>query len=205
LTDKFFGIIFINFITKNNCMKLFMLLLGCKPEGRNTEQHDIFFGIGETLKSLVPSIIEAWSEAKGKIHIDAWREVNYVEQFAIEVIDKLQAASNEDAKKRKLFFINLGGYKKNEFEEYHYKMLVACENKSVAIQAAKQTAFYKHTGFKGATSHIDDKYGVDVDDVFEIEDILSDELKKKYTIVLSHTDNIQEDTLNLGYFILDKL
>jgi hypothetical protein len=186
-------------------MKLFMLLLGCKPKGRNTEQHDIFFGIGETLKSLVPSIIEAWPEAKGKIHIDAWREVNYVDQFAIEIIDKQPAFANEDAKKSKLFFINLGGYKENEFEEYHYKMLTACENKSVAIQAAKQTAFYKHTGFKGATSHIDDKYGVDVDDVFEIEDILSDELKKKYSIMLFPATDSKEDALNLGYFILDKL
>ncbi|MEP6700612.1 MAG: DUF1543 domain-containing protein, partial [Bacteroidota bacterium] len=30
--------------------KLFMLLIGCKPLGRNIEQHDIFFGIGETIK-----------------------------------------------------------------------------------------------------------------------------------------------------------
>jgi hypothetical protein len=29
-----------------------------------------------------------------------------------------------------LFFINLGGYKENEFEEYHYKML-AVANKLV--------------------------------------------------------------------------
>ena len=40
-------------------MKLFMLLLGCLLKGRNTEQHDIFFGIAETLKDLVPAIIEA--------------------------------------------------------------------------------------------------------------------------------------------------
>jgi len=55
-----------------------MLLLGCKPPGRNTEQHDIFFGIGSGLKELIPAIIDSWPEAKKKIHIDAWREVQFV-------------------------------------------------------------------------------------------------------------------------------
>ncbi|MEP6948622.1 MAG: DUF1543 domain-containing protein [Ginsengibacter sp.] len=186
-------------------MKLFMLLLGCTPKGRNTEQHDVFFGIAETLKDLVPAIIDAWPEAKGKIHIDAWRQVNYVDQHAVVVFDKQRLPPDAAEKKSKLFFLNLGGYKQNEFEEYHYKMLVACENKSVAIQRAKETAFYKHTGFKGAPSHIDDKYGVDVDDIFEIEDILPEHIKETYSIVLSPTNNTKEDEMNLGYFILDKL
>ena len=186
-------------------MKLFMLLLGSLPEGRYTEQHDIFFGIAESLRELVPSIIAAWPEAKGKIHIDAWREVSYVDQYAVDVFDKRQLSADAAREKARLFFLNLGGYKKNEFEEYHYKMLVACENRAVAIQRAKATAFYKHTGFKGATSHIDDKYGIDVDDVFEIEDILPGSVKEKYSIVLSPTDNTTQDEVNLGYFRLEKL
>ena len=181
-----------------------MLLLGCTPEGRNTEQHDIFFSIAETLKDLVPAIIDAWPEAKGKIHIDAWRQVNYVDGQAVKVFDKQQLPFHATGK-NKLFFLNLGGYKQNEFEEYHYKMLVACENKAVAIQHAKATAFYKHTGFRGATSHIDDKYGIDVDDIFEVKDILPDAIKEKYSIVLSPTDTPIEDEVNLGYFILEKL
>ena len=186
-------------------MNLFMLLLGSTPEGRNTEQHDIFFGIAETLKELVPEIIQAWPEAKGNIHIDAWRQVNFVDQHVVNVFDRQQLSPIEAGKKNKLFFLNLGGYKQNEFEEYHYKMLVACENKSVAIQQAKATAFYKHTGFKGAASHIDDKYGVDVDDIFEIKDILPQAIKEKYSTVLTPVDNATEDEVNLGYFILDKL
>jgi hypothetical protein len=186
-------------------MKLFMLLLGCTPQGRNTEQHDIFFGIADALKDLVPAIIEAWPGAKGKIHIDAWRQVNYVDQHAVQVFDKQQLPVNVAENKSKLFFLNLGGYKQNEFEEYHYKILVACENKSVAIQRAKATAFYKHTGFKDAASHIDDKYGVDVDDIFEIEDILPKHIKEKYSIMLSPTGNATKDEVNLGYFNLEKL
>ncbi len=182
-----------------------MVLLGCKPKARHTEQHDIFFGIGQTVKDLVTDIIESWAEAEGDIHIDAWREVNYVDQQTVQIFPKQSPLTNTETQIRKLFFINLGGYKQEEFEEYHYKILVAGENKSVAIQRAKATAFYKHTGFKGAESHIDDKYGVDIDDIYEIEDILPLHLKEKYSIVLLPATETEEDELHLGYFQLHKL
>ncbi len=113
--------------------------------------------------------------------------------------------TDSSANAAKLFFINLGGYKPGEFEEYHYKMLVAATGKGMAIQQAKQTAFYKHTGFKGATSHIDDKYGIDVDDVDEINDILPAHLKEKYAILLSPAEHTHTDEMVLGYTMLDKL
>ncbi|MFV8358664.1 DUF1543 domain-containing protein, partial [Flavobacterium sp. XS1P32] len=50
-------------------LKLYMLMLGCTPAGRLTEQHDIFFGIGKSLKDLIPQIKNFWPEAKGKLHI----------------------------------------------------------------------------------------------------------------------------------------
>jgi len=84
-------------------------------------------------------------------------------------------------------------------------MLVAGEDKGVGIQQAKQTAFYQHTGFKGATSHIDDKYGIDVDDIYEIADILPVSVKEKYTIRLSPAADNHTDELVLGYTKLDKL
>lgn len=31
-------------------LKLFMLMLGCTPIGRNTEQHDVFFTIASSIK-----------------------------------------------------------------------------------------------------------------------------------------------------------
>ena len=82
-------------------------MLGCRPAGRYTEQHDIFFGIGENLKDLIPKMKAFWSEAKGKIHVDVWREVTFVDGFSIEVITK----EDELVSENQLFFINLGGYK----------------------------------------------------------------------------------------------
>jgi len=186
-----------------NELKLYMCQLGCTPQGRNIEQHDIFFGIGQTLKHLVPAIVQFWSEAQGKIHIDAWREVSHVDGYSVQVVEKTESVEN--ILPEKLFFINLGGYKENEFEEFHYKMLAVAGDKGVAVQQAKQTVFYKHTGFKGAESHVDDRYGIDVDDVCEISDILSISVKEQYSIKLSKQLSIQEDELHLGYFKLDKL
>ncbi|PKV76044.1 DUF1543 domain-containing protein [Pontibacter ramchanderi] len=183
--------------------KLFMLMLGCRPAGRNTEQHDMFFAIGEQVKDLVPAIKAFWPEAKGNIHIDAWREVTRVNGFQIKVVPK--AAIPAVAGADKLFFLNLGGYKQGEFDEFHYKMLAVAPDQAGAVKQAKETAFYKHTGFKGANSHIDDKFGVDVDEVFEVKDILSAEDKQQYSLSITAGIAGPEDELHLGYFQLHKL
>lgn len=183
--------------------KLFMVLLGCTPKGRYTEQHDVFFGIGKDLKSMVPDMIDFWPEAKGKIHIDAWQEVTQVGNFEVKIVaqqDKTELCSE------RIFFLNLGGYQKNVFEELHYKFLLAVSSKAEAIKAAKQTDFYKQMSFgKAGLSHIDDHYGVDVDDVFDIEDVLSEKMKAMYAIQLHKTTTLKTDEMNLGYLPIHKL
>src|ERR1700748_55152 len=101
---------------------LFMMLLGCKPAGRFTEQHDVYFTIGTDLKSLVPQIRASWPEGD-KLHIDGWRPVTLVDSCRVEVILRSAGGSaGEHPSMHRLFFINLGGYKPGEFEEFHYKM-----------------------------------------------------------------------------------
>lgn len=175
---------------------LHCLLLGCKPAGRNTEQHDVFFGIGNSLKDLLPQIEKFWKDG-GKIHIDSWRVVTHVDGYNISIVPKINS-SNAD----KLFFLNLGGYKPNDLEEYHYKVLTVAKDKSQAIAKAKQTAFFLHNVF---SSHIDDKYGVDVDDVYEIDDILPDEIKNQYSILIEPATTKLEDELHIGYLKLSSL
>ena len=178
--------------------KLYMLLIGASPPERNIEQHDVFFDIGETIKDLIPKVIAFWP-GNNKLHFDAWREVTSVNGYKVEVVLKNENKQNSPFK---LFFINLGGYKQNEFEEFHYKMVIAAADKSEAITISKKTAFFRHTGFKGATAHIDDKFGVDVDDVYEITDILPVETKEKYSLLVTPAGSIPEDEINLGYFKL---
>jgi len=180
-----------------------MVLLGCTPKGRFTEQHDVFFGIGTSLHSLKKDISAFWPEVGDDIHIDAWREVNYVDGFRISVVHKSEPGTG--AENIKLFFINLGGYRHNEFEEFHYKMIVAAPDKGSAIRESKKTVFYKHVGIKGAESHVDDKYGIDVDDLHEIQDILPAYFRTKYRIVAAFEERPETDTLNLGYLMFSKI
>ncbi|MFT3681205.1 MAG: DUF1543 domain-containing protein [Ferruginibacter sp.] len=178
-------------------LKLYMVLLGCTPKGRHTEQHDIFFGIGNSIASLKDEMDAFWQNSGG-LHIDAWREVTNVNGHSITVTSK----KAEVLKSQQLFFLNLGGYKQNEFEEFHYKMLVAAATKGDAVKAGMQTAFYKHANLPGpGASHIDDRYGVDVDDIFKIEDILPAAVKQQYSLQVSEQPvaGLPEDELHLGY------
>jgi len=184
--------------------RLFMALLGCRPPGRLTEQHDIFFGIAASLKELVPYMQQSWPEGKQNLHLDAWREVTQVEGYEVQVQEK--TAEEQMPGSRRLFFLNLGGYKHGEFEEYHYKLLLSAQNSGDAIREAKATAFFQHTGFKGAVSHIDDKYGVDVDEVYEIAEILAPVFKERYAVTLVPLEGVSEpDAVHLGYQPLWKI
>lgn len=182
--------------------KLYMLLLGSKAPNRNVEQHDYFFGIAKSLKELVPEIKAFWPEAGNSIHVDGWREVNTVDGYEIKVELKEEATGPSA---NKLFFINLGGYQANKLEEQHYIVLTVQEDRALAIQSAKKTVFFKTNSIKGANSHIDEKYGIDVDDIYRIEEILSAAQKEKYQLKISISPGLPEDQIHLGYFKLDKL
>lgn len=182
-------------------MKLFYIIVGCTPEGRHTEQHDVFFGIAENLKDLIPEIENFWQEAKGKIHIDAYREVNFADGYKVEIVEKSQ-----NLQSKKLFFFNLGGYLPNVLQEYHHQMLIVEESLSLATNKVQSSDFYlDYNQPNGASSHIDDKYALDVDDAFIVEDILPQSQREKFSIKLTKTDEILEDEVFNGYFRLNKL
>lgn len=181
-------------------LKLFMVLLGGKPLGRHTEQHDMFFGIAEKLQDLVEDFYNFWPEMSDKMHIDCWREVTFVDGYDVLIQPKTIISKGPQ-----LFFLNLGGYKENEFEEYHYKMLVASDDKSKAIQSAKETAFFKHNNLNGNSAHIDDKYGIDVDDIYNIEEILPEKMTSDYSIVLRPSTEKRTDELHIGYLKISDL
>jgi len=184
-----------------NDLKLFYIILGATPKGRNIEQHDVFFGIAESLKDLVPDMKEFWKEADGKIHLDCYQEVKFADGYEVKIVEKGEGTSEE-----KLYFINLGGYKRGFFEEFHEQHLMVGNSMGDIVKKAKATEFYKTMGFEGAVSHIDDKHGVDIDDIFNVNDILPEKMKEKYAIVLkkSSAEN-QENLMGLGYLNINKI
>jgi hypothetical protein len=182
-------------------MKLFYIILGATPKGRNIEQHDVFFGIAENLKDLVPDMKDFWKEAEGKIHIDCYQEVKFADGHEVKIVEKTNEASENQ-----LYFINLGGYKRGYFEEFHEQHLMVGSSMGEIVKKAKGTEFYKTMGFESAVSHIDDKHGVDIDDIFNVNDILPESMKEKYSIVLKKTETEnQENIMGLGYLKIDKV
>lgn len=187
---------------ESNTLKLHMVLLGCRPKGRLTEQHDIFFGIGTSIPEMTKDMYKFWPDG-GRLHIDSWREITHVDGYEISIVPKAEAIPTDE----KLFLLNLGGYRPGEMEEYHYKILVVAKTMGMAIKASKKTAFYKQYGFdaKGAESHIDEKYGLDVDDLHKVEDVLAPHLKEQYTINIVKTDSTVQDELHIGYLKIVKV
>lgn len=180
--------------------KLYMVILGCSMPGRFIEQHDVFFGVSDSIKGLVPDMKSFWPEAKDRLHIDSYREVNIVGEFEVTVVPRSEAVLSDDH----LFFINLGGYKPNDMEEYHYKYLVVAKSMAEAIHHVKASEFWSQHN----SSHVDDKYGIDIDDIYLVDDMLSAEIRAKYALQLvarNQHRNIVEDELRIGYLKLSKL
>jgi len=175
-------------------MKLFYIIVGAEPAERNIEQHDVFFGIAERVEDLHPEIKQFWKGVK--LHIDCYQEVKFVDGYEIKIVEK-SAESSES----QLYFINLGGYKMGHFEEFHEQHLMVGTSMAEVIKRVKKTKFYKTMGFKNAPSHIDDKLGVDIDDLYTVSDLLSQITKQKYSIILEKsTIENQENPMEIGYF-----
>ena len=158
-------------------LTLFMVQLGGRPKGRLIEQHDIFFGVANEVSELIDDINHHWPEVRNKWHIDSYRAISKVDNYSVKLVESSNQV--ESANGLKLFFINLGGYQQGSFEEFHYKLLIVAATQADAIKQAKQSQFYKQFTYKdkdspfNAASHIDDKFEVDIDDIYNVNNLIS--------------------------------
>ena len=190
---------------------LFMVQLGGRPEGRLIEQHDIFFGVANQVSELVEDINHHWPEVKNKWHIDSYRAITKVGNHTVKLIESNNQVDAENG--LKLFFINLGGYQQGSFEEFHHKLLIVAATQAEAIKQAKKSTFYKEFTFKdkdspfNAASHIDDKFEVDIDDIYNVNDLVSNiQILIESTIHNSHElANADEDKEYVGYLSIKNL
>ena len=159
-------------------LTLYMVQLGGRPKGRLIEQHDIFFGAASQVSDLIGDINEHWPEVKNKWHIDSYRAIAKVGSYAIKLIEpsqQLKAAAD-----LKLFFINLGGYQQDSFEEFHYKLLIANRlNRKLNI--------------------------VDIDDIYNVNDLISNVQLSIEPISDTDELNAKEDKEYVGYLSIKNL
>lgn len=207
-------------------LHLFCILLGCTPKGRNTEQHDVMFAVAsnieelyaemklfwykpivedivQVLKKSIPGLdskalsnelLAKWS-TRDKVHIDAWMKVEYVDGCKVVIAPKSNTTSNS----AKLYFVNLGGYKEGEFEEFHKKMFVVANSVTDVAAKLRHHPFMKeHTpqalGTK-AKAHFDDKHHIqfEADDIVCVQDIVG------YNIQLVPGAKYMENETMIGY------
>lgn len=220
-------------------MKLFMLKIGARPQGRLIEQHDVMFVIANSLSETIESVNQHWPAVKNNWHLDAWREVKRVGDCQIllsknslskdgwskdnALADKMLAdnifaedrVDNKlDNQGKQLYFVNLGGYLPGQFEEFHYKTLVVAETLGKATAQVKKTAFYQDYTFDNvdtaksgvATSHVDDKYQLDLDDIHCVADLLPNDVALTIQPLTEPEKNqLPYDALHIGYLSLKQI
>jgi len=165
-----------------NTLKLFMVLVGFKQKGMNTEQHDVRFVVGTSVEEdplVHKSIREQLSiPLETKIHIDSYVDINYADGHEVKLVYNPSA---DEPQNKNLFFVNLGGYKNNEFKEHHKPLLLVAEKQTEAIKRALVDTFVYEmdTPHPKARPHKDDdlNVGADVDDYLNVAENVSKSLK----------------------------
>lgn len=215
-------------------MKLFMLKIGARPQGRLIEQHDVMFVIANSLSETIESVNQHWPAVKNNWHLDAWREVRRVGDYQIllsknslskDGLSKDNALADNiladetvdnklDSQGKQLYFVNLGGYLPGQFEEFHYKTLVVAETLGKATAQVKKTAFYQDYTFDNvdtaksgvATSHVDDKHQLDLDDIHCVADLLPRDVALTIQPLTEDEKNqLPDDALHIGYLSLKQI
>lgn len=215
-------------------MKLFMLKIGARPKGRLIEQDDVMFVIANSLSETIESVNQHWPAVKNNWHLDAWREVKRVGDYQIllskeslskDGLSKDNALADNiladdrvdnklDSQGKQLYFVNLGGYLPGQFEEFHYKTLVVAETLGKVTAQVKKTAFYQDYTFDNidtaksgvATSHVDDKHQLDLDDIHCVADLLPNDVALTIQPLTEPEKNqLPDDALHIGYLSLKQI
>lgn len=215
-------------------MKLFMLKIGARPQGRLIEQHDVMFVIANSLSEIIPVVNQHWPAVKNNWHLDAWREVKRVGNYQIllstdslskdglskdnaladNILTDERVDNKLDSQGKQLYFVNLGGYLPGQFEEFHYKTLVIAETLGKATAQVKKTAFYQDYTFDNvdtaksgvATSHVDDKHQLDLDDIHCVADLLPNDVALTIQPLTEPEKNqLPDDALHIGYLSLKQI
>ncbi|TVS11093.1 MAG: DUF1543 domain-containing protein [Wenzhouxiangella sp.] len=137
-------------------LNLFAVLLGGRAAGCRVELHDVAFAVGQSLEDTHEQLLGQWFGQPQGLHVDAYAVVDQVEGYRVRL-----ERQPPDQPEQRLYFINIGGYRPNEFAEQHAYALLAAANKAKAKARAKRTLLPGHDSV-----HKDDLY--EVDDVLEI-------------------------------------
>jgi hypothetical protein len=166
-------------------MKLFAVVLGGRAPKCNIELHDVVFAVGYTIEDTYQQLLSQWFGNPKKMHIDSYMELNVVDGYEVKL--------NKDVsyQEEKLYFINMGAYKKGDFMEHHAnKFLVDTSDAQVKTRA-------KQSLLKGYDE-------VHKDDLYDIDDLLNITKVNGYHVILTPTEKKENLIPQNGYHVLPK-
>lgn len=110
--------------------QLFMIGIGGKTEYSNIEVHDLRFLAVENIEASHDLLKESWFGKSDKLHMDSYTILEGLDQYKITLKD------HPSDKTLSLFMINFGGYKKEDFFEWHDLCFVVASDDKAARKIA---------------------------------------------------------------------
>lgn len=112
-------------------MKLFMFYVGGDCGNSNVELHDVRFSIGETFEDCYPDLRRQWWGDPKSLHLDCWGAVEWADGYDVSLSKGMPPGDGH-----RLFFVNLGGYRAEEFAELHKNILLVASDAKAATKKA---------------------------------------------------------------------
>ena len=186
---------------------LFLIVIGGRAPNANIELHDVRWVVASTIEDTFDSLRKNWFGSIEGLHIDSYKKIKSIDGYKISLrnIEKDKIKYNflqKDIKnKKKLWFVNLGGYERNSMQEKHEFGLVVAKNSKDAKNIAKSKWLLGHRKtHKDNLSSLD--MVSDVDDCEVIQNI------DNWLIDLTLEEDFREERICpdwFGYMRIDKI
>ncbi|UAK26518.1 DUF1543 domain-containing protein [Sphingomonas nostoxanthinifaciens] len=141
-------------------MKLFAIYVGGEHPEAHIEIHDVRFVVAASIRDIYDQLRAEWWGTPGTLHVDCWAEIDHADGFDVSL--RPQRPSG----KKKLYFVNLGGYDGLGFAEQHNNMFVV----ATPVADAKAQALRSIAGWTDA--HRDDLY--EAEKAFALDTMIGD-------------------------------
>lgn len=119
--------------------KLFMIYIGGSAPGANLEVHDVQFVIAPSIEETYTQLINRWFGNKKGLHLDSYKHILGADGYEIIISDTPQDTD------LRLYFVNVGGYNKNNLAELHAFGLFVGFSPAEAKRKAKQRLLTNET------------------------------------------------------------
>ena len=122
---------------------LYLVVLGGRAEKANIELHDVRWVVGSKIEDTYDTLRNDWFGSSKGLHIDSYKKIQYIDGYKINLInvERNKIGKKQLVKKiipkKKLWFVNIGGYNPTSMQEKHEFGLVTASTKLEANNIAK--------------------------------------------------------------------